>query len=423
MFPKQHIIDIGDIKRCQICGSDSLHLILNLGKQPLCNSFLSYEMLGVPEDRYPLRMCWCYECALAQLDYFVDPKIIYNSSYSYRTGSSKEIVNELSSVISSLISRFKLGGNDLVVDIGSNDGYFLNEFKRSGVLTVGVEPTDSAKDAMRLGIDTFHGFFDLNVADAILQRHGQASLITAVNLFERVASFSNIIDGIERLLRSDGVLELETHYLLDVIQGSQFDAIYHEHVRIFSLRSLIKLFSYYNFTVFDAEKGNRYRDNIRIYVAKGRGLPVSDNVANMLRIEDECGLNDLVTYTDFSSRARAGKNKFVRLIDTIKAEGKSVVANSCPGRAVSLLNFYEIDKNNIEYIVESPSSTKVGKYIPGLHIPIISNEVLESNKPDYIIILAWHYAENIIDQLSSRGIMSDFIIPLPDLRIVKSTLR
>ena len=420
MYPEHHLVKNGHIEKCQVCSSSKLHLVLDLGHQPLCDSLLTKELLDKPETTYPLRMYWCEECSLVQIDYCVEGSVVYHPNYPYRTGVTKELVEYLKTMSKSLIEKYKLKSNDLVIDIGSNDGTLLSGFKEHGIRVIGVEPTNIAKLAIENGIGTVQKFFNMKVANEIKDKYGKASLITATNMFAHMATIGEVIVGIEKLLKDDGVFVSETHYLLDVIQGGQFDTIYHEHLRTYSLKSLIKLFSYYNFTVTDVERGSRYGGNMRVHVTKGKNRPVSANITNLLKLEEESGLDKLETYKKFAGRVKRAKEEFIKFMIKIRDEGKNVVGNSCPGRCVTLLNYYGMGTDWIAYIAEQPTSLKLGMYLPGKHIPIVNNETLLKEQPDYVILLAWHYAEPIMEQLKNRGLKSDFIIPLPDFRVVKN---
>ena len=410
----------GHITKCQICNSIKLHLVLDLRHQPLCDSLLSKEMLNQPENMYPLRMLWCEECSLAQIDYCVDGSVVYHPNYPYKTGVTKELVEYQNSISQSLISKYALNDTDLVVDLGSNDGTLLTGFKNKGMRVIGVEPTNISKIANQKGIETIQKFFTVDAANEIKDKHGEASLILSTNMFAHMATIGEVVSGIEILLKEDGVFVLESHYLMDVIQGGQFDTIYHEHLRTYSLKSIIKLFSYYNFTITDVERGSRYGGNIRVHVTKGKNRPVSENVATLLNLEENSGLNKLKTYEKFADRVKKAKIDFMKFVLKIKEDGKTLVANSCPGRGVTLLNYYGVDIDLIPYIAEQPTSLKLGMFLPGKSIPVVNNEILIQEQPDYVLLLAWHYAEPIMKQLKARGLKSNFIIPLPDLKVVEN---
>ena len=420
MCPEHHMIKNGPIDKCQICNSSKLNLILDLGHQPLCDSLLAKEMLNQPETTYPLRMFWCEECSLAQQDYCVDGSVVFHTDYPYRTGVTKELVEYLNGMSSSLISKYNLKHDDLVVDLGSNDGTLLMGFKEHGIKVLGVEPTNIAKLANQNGIETVQEFFTMDIANEIKNKYSEASIVVATNMFAHMASIGEVVSGIETILKDDGVFVFENHYLLDVIQGGQFDTIYHEHLRTYSLKSLIKLFSYYDFTITDVERGSRYGGNIRVHVTKGKNRPVSENVTALLNLEENSDLYKLETYRKFAERVKKAKKDFMNFLLKIKDDGKTIVANSCPGRSVTLLNYYGVDADLIPYIAEQPTSLKLGMFLPGKLIPVVNNEILIKEQPDYVILLAWHYAEPIMEQLKARGLKSNFIIPLPDLKIVKN---
>ena len=420
VYPEHHMVKNGYLSNCQICNSKNMHVILDLGHQPLCDSLLTKEMLNSSEKTYPLRMLWCEECSLAQLDYCVDGNEVYHPDYPYRTGITKELVEYQKTMSDSLIKKYDIKQNDLVIDIGSNDGTLLSGFQKHGIKTLGIEPTNISQIANKNNIETIQEFFTTDVAKKIKNTKSEASLILATNMFAHMATIGEVISGIELLLKPDGVFVFENHYLLDVIQGGQFDTIYHEHLRTYSLKSLITLFSYYNLTITDVERGTRYGGNIRVHVTKGKDRSTSKNVESLLKLEEESGLYKLETYTKFADRVKQAKNDFMNFIFKIKSHGKTIVGNSCPGRSVTLLNYYGVDSELLPYIAEQPTSLKLNMFLPGKHIPIVNNEILIKEQPDYVVLLAWHYAQPIMEQLRERGLKSNFIIPLPDMKIVEN---
>lgn len=420
-YPKNHFIKNGHISHCQICNSQKLHTVLDLGYQPLCDNLLTEEMLNEPEKNYPLRMVWCQDCTAVQLDYCVSGSEVYHPSYPYRTGITRELVQYQEGMALSLIKKYDLKPEDLVVDVGSNDGTLLKGFKKGGVKVLGVEPTNIAKIANKDGIKTIQSFFDIKTSRKIKSKYGKASLVITTNTFAHMQTLGEFIMGAYNLLKDDGVFVNETHYLLDVIKGGQFDTIYHEHLRTYSLKSLITLFNQYNFTVTDVERGDRYGGNIRVYATKGKGRKVNPEVAKLLKIEKEFGLGKLVTFKNFADRVKRARFKFLDFLIKAKKTGKSIVGNSCPARSSTLLNYYGIDRELLPYLAEQSTSLKLNKYLPGKHIPVVNNQRLIDEQPKFVVILAWHYAQPIMEQLKARGLKSDFIIPLPDFRVVKNS--
>ena len=420
-YPKHHFVKTGHIPRCQICNSSKVHTVLDLGHQPLCDTLVTKESLNEPEKTYPLRMVWCRNCTGVQIDYCVDGKEVYHPDYPYRSGISKPLADYQRQICLSLIEKYDLSPKDLAIDIGSNDGTLLSGFKREGIRILGVEPTNIAKYANAHGIPTIQSFFDRKTAKQIKKKYGPAAVITTTNVFAHMQTIGEVIMGIHALLEDDGVFISETHYLLDVMQGGQFDTIYHEHLRTYSLRSLIALFAPYDFTVTDVERGDRYGGNIRVHVTKGKGRNVSPRVAKLLKEERAAGLDKLSTYTTFARRVQKARLEFMDFLIKTKKSGKSIVGKSCPGRASTLLNYYGVDTEYIPYLAELPTSLKLGMYLPGKHIPVVNEKILLKEQPDYVVLLSWHYADVIMKRLKKAGLKSDFVIPLPDLRIVKNS--
>jgi len=420
-YPKYHFVKTGPVTSCQVCNSKKLHTVLDLDHQPLCDSLLTKEMLNLPEKTYPLRMVWCQDCTLVQIDYCVAGEEVYHPDYPYRSGITKELATYQESMALSLAKQYDLKPTDLVIDVGSNDGTLLKGFQKAGVKVLGVEPTNIAKIANKAGVKTVQAFFDIKTSKEIKKKYGTATLITSTNTFAHMQTIGEFIMGAYNLLKDGGVFVNETHYLLDVIKGGQFDTIYHEHLRTYSLKSLIKLFKQYDFTVTDVDRGDRYGGNIRVSATKGKGKKVSPRVKELLKVEEEFGLNKLETFQKFADRVQKARLKFMDFLYKTKTTGKSIVGNSSPARASTLLNHYGVDKELLPYLAEQPTSLKLNMYLPGKHIPIVNNQRLLDEQPDYVVILAWHYAKPIMEQLKARGLKSDFIIPLPDFQLIKNS--
>lgn len=421
-YPKHHFVKTGHIAACQVCNSNKLHLILDLGHQPLCDSLLTKEMLNNPETSYPLRMIWCQNCTLVQLDYCVDGKLVYHPDYPYRSGITKELAEYQIAMSQSLVKKYSLTKKDLVIDVGSNDGTLLQGFKNQGIKVLGVEPTNIAKIANDAGIKTIQACFDIKLAKKIKQKYGMASLIITTNTFAHVQTLGEFIIGAHLLLKDGGVFINETHYLLDIIARGQFDTIYHEHLRTYSLKAYVELFKQYDFTVTDVERGSRYGGNIRVHATKGKGKTVSPEAKKLLKQEKDFGLGKLTTYTKFAERVKKARLEFMNFLYKTKMSNKHIVGDTCPARSSTLLNYYGVDSQLFPYLSEQPTSLKLNKYLAGKHIPIVNNQRLIDEQPDYVVILAWHLAQPIMERLKARGLKSDFVIPLPDFRIVKNSI-
>lgn len=414
-----HNIPPGPLTSCQICGSQSLETVLDLGHQPLCDTLLTEEQLTQPEMSFPLRQLWCRQCTLSQLSYVVPGDLVYHRQYPYRTGVTRELAAYQQELAASVIADVHLNPDQLVVDIGCNDGTLLSSFRARGMRVAGVEPTDIADYARREGIETIQAPFDPEVAMQLVEAHGQAQVVTATNVFAHMARLGDVVEGLEKLVAKDGVFVLENHYLLPVMERYQFDTIYHEHLRTYSLQSLVTLFDYYDFSVVDAIRVSRYGGNIRVYVAKGKGHPPSRRVAELLS-EEKKKLTDPGYYQHFRERSIELKNELLALIISKLQRGERVVGNSCPGRCSTLLNFAGIGPDMLPYLAEQPASLKLGKYLPGKHIPIVNNQRLFDEQPECVILLAWHYAQPISQQLRARGLRSELVVPMPEVKAIAS---
>jgi SAM-dependent methyltransferase len=415
---KFHDAPVGALKRCQISGRDDLELVVDLGHQPLCDSLLSLEQLDQPEKTFPLRITRSRSLGHTQLDYVVDGSEVFHREYPYRCGVTKEVVDHHQMHAKASIQLLDLKPGSLIVDVGSNDGTLLKHYQGMGMKVMGVEPTNVANYAKeKNGIPTIQSFFTEEVARDIREKMGPTQLITATNVFAHMATMGEVIRGIQALLADDGYFILENHYMVDIIKNNQYDTFYHEHVRNYSLKSLVYLFDLYGMTVVDAEVVRRYNGSIRVTVSKKKQTP-RQSVEDTLQYERKSGLFDDSVWESFVQGIYQSKNDLLRTLLDLKSKNKSVVGNSCPGRGSTLINFCGIGKDLIPYLAEQPHSPKLGLYLPGKHIPVISNEILFKEQPDYVLLLAWHYAESIMQDLRKRGLKSKFIVPLPTVKIV-----
>jgi 2-polyprenyl-3-methyl-5-hydroxy-6-metoxy-1,4-benzoquinol methylase len=416
---EHHDAKPGKLDACQITGSTNLHLVCDLGHQPLCDSMLTQAQLDQPETTYPLRLNYCPESGLAQLDYVVDGSTVFHPQYPYRSGITKELAVYQRAFADDVIERLDVPKDALCVDIGSNDGTLLTGFRRRGRRALGVEPTDIAHIAREEnGIETLQSFFTEALARDIVRDHGHAQVITATNVFAHMATLGEVMRGIRELLAPDGVFITESHYLLDVVKTTQFDTVYHEHIRTYSLKSLVTLFPYYGMEVFDVQRASRYGGNIRAYAAAKGTRTVQPSVGALLALEDSEGLHDLATYEAFGRRVRSMRDRFMEFAYEARREGLTLVGNSCPGRCVTLLNYYGVDKDLMPYIGEQPTSLKLGMFLPGKHIPVVDNRRLIEDQPDFVVLLAWHYTDPIRAELRGRGLTSKLVTPLPQFGVL-----
>ena len=391
---------------------------MDCGHQPLCDSLKTEAQLREPETYYPLRQLRCTKCTLNQLDYVVDGSTVYHQSYPYRTGVTRELAAYQELMAADLFARYRLSEASLVCDIGSNDGTLLKGFKQLGARVMGIEPTQIAELAIADGIDTIHSFFDEAVAREIVKEHGNAALVTASNVFAHMAPLGDVVRGIQALIGKDGVFVLENHYLVDVLNKAQYDTIYHEHIRTYSLKSLVTLFGFYGMDVFHAERVSRYGGNIRAHVCVRGSRPVEASVGEILGMESDLGLDKPQVYETFRNNVEATRDTLLEFAVTAKNKRQRFVGNSCPGRANTLLHYCGIGINLMPYLAEQPASLKKGLFSPGKHIPIVDNSILFEEQPDFVVLLAWHYADPIAADLRRRGLKSKLIVPLPECKIL-----
>ena len=413
-----HDVKDGSLDYCQISGRKDLVEAIDLGFQPLGDSLLTEEQLTEPESFYPLKLMRSASLGHSQLNYIVPGSIVYHMEYPYKCGITKEVVLHHRDQALKTINELNIKENSLVVDVGSNDGTLLKEFQKLNMNVVGIEPTNIAQIAIKNGVDSIQAPFTLEISNDIINKYGKASLVTATNVFAHMSQMGEVIRSIKNVLTDDGYFVFENHYMLDILKFNQYDTIYHEHIRNYSLKSIVHLFKLYNMSVIDADVVERYNGSIRVVVSKNNEIKPSSNVNTLISKELDLGLFESKIWDKFKNDVYQSKYDLLNTLLKIKKDGKSVVGNSCPCRASVLMNFCGIGKDIIPYIAEQPTSAKIGLYLPGQHIPIVNNKILFDDQPDYILLLAWHLADPIIKDLRERGIKSKFIVPLPEVKII-----
>ncbi len=403
--------------RCQICGSDT-EQFLDLGKHPPCN-FLNENELS-QEIAYPMIVHFCPTCSLVQLGQTFNQEALFlpHSGYHHIAGLSSSFLSHLDTLASKTIERFGLKPSDLVVEIGSNDGALLEAFQKRNVRILGVDPTDVAKIATNKGLPTLSKFFNEDIAVEIANFYGKAKIINALNVFAHLSSLHSVVRGIESLLTSDGVFISENGYVLDLIKDLQYDFIYQEHLRYYSLHSLIYLFNRFDMDVFNVERISTHSGSIRVFTCKKGAYQVLDSVTALLKEEEEFGLHKLNTYKEFAKKVRSHQKSFREMLQDIHRKGETIAGLTFPARAETLLTCCGIGPETICYITEW-SNIKIGKFSPGTHIKVVDQKVLFGNKaPDYGLMLSWHIQEELIPRFREKGFKGKFIIPLPIPTIV-----
>ena len=400
-------------KNCQVCGSDKLHRFLSLGHHPNPDGFLSKEQLKEPEIYYPLDMFFCENCKLVQLGYAPNPASLFSESFIYTTGSSKELVDNFHALAENLIKRFNLTSEDLVIDIGSNDGTLLENFLLHNIKVLGVDPSKAAELAVEKNIPTLKYFFNTDTANKILNREGKAKIITATNVFAHVKDLDSFMGGVKLLLDDNGVFVQESGYVKTLIDYTQYDSIYVEHLRYYSLKSLINLFDKFGMDVFDAEVIATHGGSIRTYACKKGAFSISENVQRILKEEAEFGLHSSEIFDGFAKKVEENRTELRKILFDLKSQGKRIVCVGAPAKGNTLLNFCKIGNETIDALLER-GSLKVGKYSPGMHIPIVEEDILfRNNPPEVVLLLIWNLEKIVVPRLREKGYKGVIVVPVP----------
>lgn len=408
---------IGHINSCQVCGNSPLTTIFSLGHHAPVHGHLNSDTLQEAETVYPLNFCRCSNCGLLQLDYIVDPKILFYLEYPYLSGMTNMLIHDFRNLRDVLIKDYGVKENDLVVDVGSNDGTLLKGFKEKGMKVLGIEPTNVAKVANDNGIETLQEFFSEDIGKKIVNNYGKAKVVTATNMFAHVNNVYELATGIVSILADDGIFVSESQYLADMLEKTALDTIYHEHLRYYSLKPLKTLLSMVGMSMVDAERISAAGGSIRIYAKKGVH-PSSPRLVSLLEAEEKMGLYNSDAFDKLAEKIKGVKQNLVSLLLKCKQEGKRIVGIGAPGRSNTLLNFTKIDSDILDYAVEKKGSPKIGLFTPGTHVPIVDEEKLFSDQPDYGLLLSWHISDELIKKLKDRGFKGKFIVPLPEPKIL-----
>jgi hypothetical protein len=399
-----------------VCDSPELESILFLGYLPPVNTMRKLGEKPREESCYPAELLYCPLCHLVQLGLVVDAGILFPPEYPYTSSTTKVLRENFADLYRECISTIVLGAGDLVIDIGSNDGNLLMNFKdRHRVL--GVTPEEVGRIAIERGIPTLIDYFTPQVATRILSEHGPAKVVTATNVFAHMDGIHEVLDAIVELLSEDGVFISESHYLLDLVNDLQYDTVYHEHLRYYSLHSLNHLLRKHGLELFHASRIPTHGGSFRAYAARQGRYRVMETVDRLLREESPvvCETGKLRRFRD---RVIVSKLELLTLLSGIRREGKSIYGISAPSRASTLIHYTGIDDGILDCVVEVAGSHKIGKYVPGTRIPVLEEAKLFRDQPDYALILSWHIAEELMPKLRKRGFRGGFIIPLPSPKVI-----
>jgi len=397
-------------EKCRICSSKNLKIILDLGEQPPSNSFLDIDELNSPESKFPLRLFWCKDCYLVQLLDIVDKEYLFKN-YFYMTSASKPIVDHFKKYAQDVYQEFLQEDDSFVVEIGSNDGSLLKEFKKLGTSILGIEPaTNLSELANQSNVTTKNTFFSSEVSKEIIKSRN-VSVVIANNVIAHIENLQDLMNGIKILIGNNGVFIFEVPYLVDLIENLEFDTIYHEHLSYFSILPLLKLVKQFGLEIFDIKKQLVHGGTLRIFVSQKDNYPINNSVKVFLNEEHKLGLDKIEFYHKFSTNVEELKKNLLKLLTQLKKENKSLLGYGAPAKGNVLLNYCGIDTNLLDCIIDT-TPLKQGKYTPGMHIPIIPPKNLKNT--DVALLLAWNYESDILlKEKTFRKNGGKFIIPLP----------
>ena len=407
------------INHCRLCKSKRLEQFLDLGSTPPSDAFLTKEQLSQKEESFPMNVYLCLDCGQAQLGYVVPPEVLYRRNYPYESSTTKTGRDHFHDMASSLVDYFKLTPKSLVIDVGSNVGVLLEGFKKKGVRILGVDPaTDMAKTANENGIETIPEFFTAEIAERILSKYGPAALIVGTNVFAHIDNVDDAVEGMKTLIGADGAIVIEAPHFLNLVRNLEYDTIYHEHLSYLSIKPLQNFFRRFGLELFNVEKYAIHGGTIRFFMGPKGKYPQSNSVETVVASEAAAGIHSLERLRQFADEVAKQRQELRALLEDIKRQGKKVAGVSAPAKGNTLLNYCGITPDLMPYITEK-AKIKVGLYTPGTHIPICDDSRLLEEQPDYALILAWNFANEIMSNLSEyRARGGKFIIPIPEPVIV-----
>ncbi len=404
---------------CRVCHGKDVVRFLSLGNVPLAGGFIKEEQIP-QEQKFPLDVYFCRACSLVQIMDIVPPEILF-MDYRYLSSVTKTLREHFERHARELVSEYGLGGDSLAVEIGCNDGVLLKPLEDLGVKGIGFEPAENiAKVAKAKGLEVITDFFSERTAEKLRSEKGNADMLLANNVFAHIDDIDDIMKGIQTLLKDDGVFVFEVHYIVDLIEKVQYDTIYHEHLCYYSVKALQALMNRYGMQITRVKRIPIHSGSISVHAKKIGKNNVDRSVADLIRLEESLGLHDEKGYRKFAENVERKKKELAGLIKKLKYENKKIIAYGAPGRGTILLNYCNLGKDLIDYVVDE-SPERYGRVMPGVHIPIFQPKRLREDRerPDYILILAWSYFEEITKKekwFADEG--GKFIMPLPEVKVV-----
>lgn len=404
---------------CRICHSSDLTKFLDLGFTPPADDFIAPERMSKPETHYPLEVMICNDCKLVQLSYVVPPEILFQQDYPYESSTTVTGRNHYQTLAKEIAARYGLGSNDLVVDIGSNVGVLLDGFKAVGVRGLGIDPAERMCEiANKNGIETIHGFFSESLVHEIVKTKGKARVVTGTNVVAHINDLHALVRGLQLLLGEKGVFVFEAPYLTHLLEKLEYDTIYHEHLSYLSVQPMQRLFSQFGMQIIDVQEVSIHGGTLRYHAARKGEYPAAKTVEQYISKEESDGIYSMEYLSKFSQSVQQHRDELVWMLKVLKHEGKRIAGVSAPAKGMTLLNYCKIGNETLDFLTEK-SALKIGKYTPGTHIPVVADAELTNRMPDYALLLAWNFAEEIMKNLEAyRKKGGKFIIPIPTPQIV-----
>ena len=395
--------------RCQICRGRTVPG-LDLGHQPVSDLILSAAELGQPETFYPMQLVHCTTCGLTQLGYIVNPKIVYRH-FPFVSGTTLTATRHLQSLPARLVEMLRLTDRSFAVDIGSNDGTLLEGYRPHGVRFLGVDPSgDPVQIANARGIPTLHAFFNEETASHVRAQHGQADAITACGVFAHIADLTGVMVGVKALLAPEGVFATDSQYWLDMVLQLHYDNVFHQHLRYYALKPLIHLFAQYEMDLFDVERSDVYGGSIRVYSCHRGAHAISPRVRELVAVEEEARLYDLSTCERFAAAVAERRDRLFAEVYALTSRGRTVVGFGAPAKAATICHYSGLGRQHLRYVTEV-NPLRIGKFLPGVHVPIVDEARMFEDRPDAGILFAWNYHDEIVPKLRSRGFEGEVLLP------------